>query len=173
MESILELICQSKLKLESLESKDLEKFDGLDIKDICTTGFNSPGLNHCAHFVSHALNLGFGMLCGNMSWETKGQGVCIRVDEIFNRCKVVGAWDDRPLCLAPCLAFVTPSMNVSGSRMGNSPKKHIGIFVDGKIWHYSNGADKVIADSPERFLIKFKGLYGAKTQLYYGALGHE
>ena len=169
----MELICRSKLKLEKLESKDLQKFEGLDIKEICSTGFDSAGLNHCAHFVSHAIDLTFGMLCGNMAWETKGRGVCIRVDEIFNRCKEVGAWESRPSCLVPCLAFVTPSTNVTGNRMGSSPKKHIGIFTDGRVWHYSNGSDKVVTDSPERFLIKFKGLYGAKTQLYYGALGHE
>lgn len=169
----MELICQSKSKLENLESADLEKFEGLDIKEICTTGFNSAGLNHCAHFVSHALDLRFGMLCGNMAWETKGQGACIRVDEIFNRCREVGSWADRPICLSPCLAFVTPSTNINRDRMGSSPKKHIGIFVDGKIWHYSNGSDKVITDSPERFLIKFKGLYGSNTKLFYGTFGHE
>lgn len=57
--------------------------------------------------------------------------------------------------------------------MGSSPKKHIGIFIDDKIWHYSNGSDKVVTDSPERFLVKFKGLYGPKTQLYFGVLGNE
>lgn len=95
----MELICQSKLKLENLKISDLKTYEGLDIKEICTTGFDSAGLNHCAHFVSHVLELGFGMLCGNMTWQTKGQGVCIRVDEIFNRCKEVGLWVDRPLCL--------------------------------------------------------------------------
>jgi hypothetical protein len=169
----MELVCQSKLRLDGLKTADLEKYEGLDIKDICSTGLDSGGLNHCAHFVSHALNLGFGMLCGNMSWDTKGQGVCIRVDEIFNRCKLVGTWSDRPLCLKPCLAFVTPATNIQGSHMGSSPKKHIGIFIDDKIWHYSNGSDKVVTDSPERFLVKFKGLYGPKTQLYFGVLGNE
>ncbi len=97
----------------------------------------------------------------------------LRVDEIFNRCDEVGLWAQRPLCLSSCLAFVTPSTNVSGNRMGSSPRKHVGIFIDGNIWHYSNGSDKVITDSPERFLVKFKGLYGSNTQLYYGALGYE
>ncbi len=62
------LICESKLKLEKLKTSDLDSYHGLNIKDICTTGFDSAGLNHCAHFVSHALELCFGMLCGNMSW---------------------------------------------------------------------------------------------------------
>ncbi|BET24716.1 hypothetical protein EV673_1412 [Limnobacter thiooxidans] len=70
----MELVCQSKLRLDGLKTADLEKYEGLDIKDICSTGLDSAGLNHCAHFVSHALDLGFGMLCGNMSWDTKGQG---------------------------------------------------------------------------------------------------
>ncbi len=169
----MNLVCDSKLKLESLQTSDLVQYQGLDIKDICSTGFNSSGLNHCAHFVSHAIDLQFGMLCGNMSWATRGQGVCIRVDEIFNRCVHVGGWFNKPKCLTPCLAFVTPSSNVSGKTMGSSPKKHIGIFVDDLVWHYSNGSDRVITDSPERFLIKFKGLYGASTQLYFGALGYE
>ncbi|HEX4857199.1 MAG TPA: hypothetical protein VFV28_10325 [Limnobacter sp.] len=57
--------------------------------------------------------------------------------------------------------------------MGSSPKKHIGIFIEDRIWHYTNGSDKVGIDSPERFLVRFKGTYGSNTQLYFGVLGHE
>ena len=53
----MELVCQSKLRLDGLKTADLEKYEGLDIKDICSTGLDSAELNHCAHFVSHALDL--------------------------------------------------------------------------------------------------------------------
>lgn len=40
--------------------------------------------NHCAHFVSHALGLQLGTLCGDMSWKTRHTGASIRCDELYS-----------------------------------------------------------------------------------------
>lgn len=113
------------------------------------------------------------MLCGDMKYQSRGKGVSIRVNQLFNACSKVGLWQDRPLDLKPCLAFVTPENNIKGAVMGNSPSKHIGIYHGDFIWHYSNSSDKVVTDSSERFLIKFKGVYGAKTKMYFGDFGFD
>jgi hypothetical protein len=57
--------------------------------------------------------------------------------------------------------------------MGSSPSKHIGIYCGDSVWHYSNTNDKVVKDSPESFLIKFKGVYGSKTKMYFGDFGFD
>ena len=46
---------------------DLQDYVGKSIDKICTNGFTSHSQNHCAHFVSHALGLQLGMLCGDVS----------------------------------------------------------------------------------------------------------
>ena len=96
--------------------------------------------NLCAHFVSHALGLKIGMLCGDMKYKSRGKGASIRVN---------------------------------GSEMGSSPSKHIGIYCGDSVWHYSNTNDKVVKDSPESFLIKFNGVYGSKTKMYFGDFGFD
>jgi hypothetical protein len=162
--------CQScaKARLADLDVATLTALEGKTISDFCNTNYVAANINHCAHFVSHLLDLKIGMICGAMSWATRKQGVTLRVDEIYNQCAQKGLWFSKPANLLNCLAFVTPESNVNTQIMGNNPRKHIGICIGGKVWHYSNGQDKVVSDSTERFLIKFKGAYGATTQMYFG-----
>jgi hypothetical protein len=50
------------------------------------------------------------------------------------------------------------------------PRKHIGIYCDNKIWHYSNSKNKVISQT----VAEFKKHYGSSSaalktyQIYYG-----
>ena len=157
--------------LGDLKKADLASYVGQDIKEICNTGYEAANVNHCAHFVSHVLGIKLGLVCGSMKWETRGEGTSLRVNEIYNACSPRGDWDSRPAAIGRCLVFATTPGNMSGDDMGEHPRKHIGIFIEDTIWHYSNGGDKVVTDSPTSFLNKFKGVYGASTKLYYGVPG--
>ena len=35
--------------------------------------------------------------------------------------------------------------------MASRPKKHVGIYCDGNVWHYSNTKDKVVKQTPDEF----------------------
>lgn len=100
----------------------------------------------------------------------------MRVERIFNQSIATGVWSDRPVHMTACLIFVTVSSNIrkDGVRylMLNSPKKHIGIFINGTIWHYSNSQNKVVADPEKIFIGKFARAYrtaGNTVNFYYGA----
>ena len=51
--------------------------------------------------------------------------------------------------------------------MDNVPKKHIGIFINGTIWHYSNSQHKVVTQTPAEFIKHYPGQGFA---LFYGQL---
>lgn len=171
----MELTCAScaRGRLSALTTSALDGFLGKNISEICDIGYTDNNLNHCAHFVSHVLNLKIGMICGAIKWESRHKGVSIRVDEIYNACADRGPWDERNAHGEPCLAFVTPQGNVTGAGMGRSPSKHIGICVGEYVYHYSNSGDKVVKDTPASFLLKFRGVYGSSTAMYYGELGGD
>lgn len=75
-------------------------------------------------------------------------------------------------CTLPILAFITNKSNVKldPKHMGTNPKKHIGIFVNDKIWHYSNSKNKVVNQTVEDFKKHYGGSETALAQykLYYG-----
>jgi hypothetical protein len=155
--------------LAELSQATLKGYEGKNIKEICDTGaWIGDEHNHCAHFVAHVLGIRAGLLCGDMKFASRGQGASMRVNEIYNSCEVRGTWDSRPASTSHCLVFATLPSNMTGTDMGSHSKKHIGIFVSDTIWHYSNGSDHVVTDSPTSFLNKFKGVYGKTTTLYYG-----
>lgn len=137
------------------------------ITDFCRNGFTSSVDNHCAHFVCHVLALDFGYTC-KMLVNGKHFGVCIRVQELFAQCSKVGYWSDAPEGMQ--LVFVTDKSNVdlTAHIMRNVPKKHVGIFSGGGIYHYSNTDDKVICQRPDEFLTRFQGVYGGNQVLFFG-----
>ena len=141
---------------------------GDPIAKICTNGYTNPKDNHCAHFVSHMLGYGFGATCATMS-AGKNPGASIRVQDVFAHCPKVGAWATRPKDVKVYLAFVTHKSNVNVDRktMQNVPKKHIGICIEGTIWHYSNADNKVVSQTPEEFQ---KHYPGAGIELFWGTL---
>jgi hypothetical protein len=160
------------MDLRNVTPKDLDAKAGKTITDFCSV-LTAADLNHCAHFVSHALDITVGMRCGNMRWATRGTGVSIRVDEIFNYCTDRGPWASLPNTHNACLIFVTLAGNVTTSAgglptMGDQPRKHIGIHISGHVWHYSNGQDFVIRETVSAFETRFRGTYGTNIALFYG-----
>ena len=118
----------------------------------CGNGYASPHDNHCAHFVSHVLGYRFGATC-QMMGSGRAPGANLRVQELFAKCQRVGPWSLRPASLKTCLVFITRSTNVNlaSKVMANVPRKHVGIYLNGLIWHYSNAQQKVVRQTPGQF----------------------
>ncbi|MFC4161370.1 hypothetical protein [Chitinimonas lacunae] len=142
------------------------------IGDICGNNYAPADANHCAHFVSHVLNLAHGTLCGDMQYSTRRTGASIRCNELYNSLNSRGPWADRPTAADGLLIFVLSARNVVGNVMGSVPQKHVGIHFGGKVYHYSNSQDKVVCDpTVEAFHNKFKHAYaGNDISLYYGVV---
>jgi hypothetical protein len=130
----------------------LNAYLGKNISQICGNGYADPNDNHCAHFVCHALGYQFGFTCRNMK-SGHGTPANIRVQEVFPHCASVGTWASRPASLNSCLVFITAASNVhlTSKTMDNVPRKHVGIFLQGNIWHYSNSNHKVVKQTPQEF----------------------
>jgi len=71
----------------------LNSYLGKPIEEICLNGFISHKENHCAHFVSHVLDLDFGRTCTYLTRHQKKKGKTaganVSVKEIFDRCAQV------------------------------------------------------------------------------------
>lgn len=147
---------------------NIAQYLGLHISDICSNGYHNNSDNHCAHFVSHILGFRFGFTCRNMTGSgEQTSAASMRVHDVFSRCPQVGQWSEKPANMNFCLAFVTSSKNVNlaAKVMTNHPKKHIGIFHNGKIYHYSNSRNVVVGQTPEVFA---KHYSGSDISVYYG-----
>ena len=138
------------------------------IADICPNGYANDADNHGAHFVSHAMGYGFGATCLTMR-HGKGFGANIRVQEIFTRCPIVGAWAPRPVTMTTCLVFITnaSNVNVAAKVMSSVPQKHVGIYISGLIYHYSNSQHQVVQQTPEQFSHHYAAPDNA---MFYGSL---
>jgi len=149
-----------------LSQSDLQTWQNLNIKDICGCGYINNSFNHCAHFVAHVLGYEFGYTCKQATGKGS-PGATLRVNEIFNECRDVGKWDSLPAGTVSCLAFVTAAghVNLAAGRMSDHPQKHIGIYCNGTIWHYSNSRKKVWTATPNDFKHHYPG---ADITVYYG-----
>ncbi|MGZ5381240.1 MAG: hypothetical protein ACXWFQ_05230 [Thermoanaerobaculia bacterium] len=136
------------------------------ISEFCGNGYKDDSNNHCAHFVSHSRGYTFGYTC-KAAGNGKGDAACLRVHEVFARCGDVGLFSDRLSSVTDCLAFVTRSsaVDLGAQTMANIPKKHIGIYNLGSIYHYSNSRHFVIKESPEDFSHHYPG---TGFEVYYG-----
>jgi len=154
-----------------LTSEGLSAYEGLSIEDICELGFGDCGdtQNHCAHFVGHVLALNHatnvGLTCAQMTHGGRKQpasGACIRVNEVFNRQSQLAEADEKG-----CLVYITMKSNVTGEGearvMGQQARKHIGIYLDGNVWHYGNTRDAV----KRQTLADFKKHYSGDTIVLY------
>ncbi|WP_133793209.1 hypothetical protein [Prosthecobacter fusiformis] len=115
----------------------------------------------------HVLEVDAGYTC-KMHNNGSHPGACLRVQELFSICPQVGNWKDNANEM--CIVFVTDKMNVDLDKhtMRNVPKKHVGIFSEGLVYHYSNTADLVISQRAKDFLARFQGSYGGKQGLFFG-----
>jgi|GEM_PF-4154974 hypothetical protein len=139
------------------------------VTDFCSVNFHDKTLNHCAHFVSHVLNIRVGMLCdlkNNTHAKSNINAVSIRVNDIYNSLSNRGKWKDKPSLDDGLLVFATISSNVSGNVMSDNPKKHVGILCDGNVYHYANIPDVIRADK----VSFFEKIYQKNTELFYGVL---
>ncbi len=150
-----------------ITAQRLDSYLGKSIGAICQNGYASHGDNS-AHFVSHVLGYTFGVTC-QMVGNGRGPAATIRVQELFSRCKAVGVWRLRPASLQPCLVFVTRAANVNlaAKSMSNAPRKHVGIHVNGFIWHYSDSQQAVIKETPSQFALYYSSPDNA---MFYGSL---
>ena len=145
-------------RLESCLNKHISQF--------CSNGYTNDHDNHCAHFVSHFKGYTFGYTC-KAATSGSSDGACLRVHEVFAQCGDVGLFSNRPNNVIDCLAFVTQStaVNLSAGTMANIPKKHIGIYNLGYVYHYSNLNHYVIKETPANFALHYPG---TGFQVYYG-----
>lgn len=150
----------------------LEHTLGLSIDHFCSNGFVNPAENHCAHFVCHVLAVAAGYDCKTHTGKP-GAGATLRVQELFAHCPRVGAFKDAPAGI--CAVFVTAKGNVDLARhsMRNVKQKHVGLYDGIHVYHYSNGKDQVIRQTPAEFLAHFDAIYDGEQALYFGTLPPE
>jgi hypothetical protein len=148
--------------------QSLDAYLDKHIGKICGNAYAHDSDNHCAHFACHVLALSFGVTCKSMG-NGKGPGANIRVQETFARCRKVGAWAGQPPAVEWCLVFIINAGNVDLRRkiMSNVPRKHMGIYTAGFIWHYSNIAHKVVKQTPAEFAHHYPPPDNA---MFYGTL---
>jgi hypothetical protein len=149
-----------------LNSATLNSYAGQSIKRICPYGYDSSSLNHCAHFVSHALQLGMGYTCAHARGRSGGAN--IRVQELFSQCTNAREVRECPT-VGEGLVFVSAPSNFQGSptHIVNVRKKHVGILLNGQVWHYSNTRHEVIVQTVGQFLSHYPRQHNA---IWYGSL---
>lgn len=157
----------------------LADYLGKKIEQLCPFSLGKDNTkNHCAHFVSHVMEYdAFATTCKNRTSADKllpGQGAAIRVNDLFNAAET-GPWSARPLGLASCLIFVTNSGNIRHGEMLDGESKHVGIYIDGVVWHYSSARKGVEKVSERLFIVAFShsGAYIRAKQtvdFFYGRL---
>jgi hypothetical protein len=154
------------------KSVNLDTYLGQSLVDFCGKyGSVGDNQNHCAHFVSHVLQLRIpgAALCSNVggssyTYAERRNGFCIRVNQIFNSCSNRARWDDKSVPSGVCFVVATLEANIESEdplTIGEMKKKHIGFYTAGHVYNYGNTNDKV-RKTP---LADFKRHYGAKTIL--------
>ncbi|MCV0396249.1 MAG: hypothetical protein K5872_04255 [Rhizobiaceae bacterium] len=150
---------------------------GQTVTDYCGK-YGSVGdtINHCAHFVSHVLDLRIpgAALCSNVgnstyTYEERRNGVCVRVNQVYNSCNGRAAFDAAVTCHTPRIIVATIADNVRGDNppvVGDHPRKHIGFLLGTNVYHYSNTRDAVVCQP----VGEFASHYGSRTVLYVSDL---
>jgi hypothetical protein len=157
----------------NLNASKLDSYIGQSVETFCGKyGKKGDSLNHCAHFVSHALSLRIvgSKLCSNVAGSTynyqeRSQGYCIAVDQIFNNCINRCIFDIKTIPNGPCFIVATTNDNLSSDAppklIVRTAARHIGIFCGNNVYHYSNSRDMVVKVS----LQEFRNHYGAKKTI--------
>lgn len=154
--------------MNTVSAAILDAYVGKGMGEICANHFDSPSQNHCAHFVSHALGLQLGLLCGDMEYATRRTGASIRCDEVFNRLASRGPWASAPGVTDGLLCFVTNPGNVTNNVMANVPQKHVGIVWGGAVYNFGNTQHMVRKEpTVEAFRTRLDGVYRGGVSLYF------
>src|SRR3989338_8520869 len=95
-------------------------------------------------------------------------GANIRVHEVFAQCPAAYEFDNCPGEISG-LIFVSARTNFRGNAVSlqNVPKKHIGILLNGNIWHYSNTRDRVEVQTMSGFIHHYPK---QQNSLWFGSL---
>ena len=151
-----------------ITQQQLDSYLGKSIGVICPNGYTTNADQHSAHFLSHLLGYQFGVTCQMMSGG-RVVGATIRVQELLSRCKSAGVWSLRPASLSPCLVFITRASNVNlaAKSMSQGPRRHVGIYMNGFIWHYSSARQQVIKEIPSQFKLYYPS---SDNAMFYGSL---
>ena len=151
----------------------LNSFVGKGMSEICPSSYADTSNNHCAHFVGHALNITVGLTCHGMTTKKKrkGERASLRVHEIFAACATVAEYDSATMAAYKGLMFVSGTSNFrtknGRTELRNVPKKHIGVLLNGTVWHYSNSRNRVVTQTPTQFIKHYRG---QKNALWYGSI---
>ena len=149
-----------------ITQSQLDSYLGKSIGAICQNGYVNDHDDHGAHFVSHVLGCKFGVTC-QIAGKGSGPAATLRVPDLFPQCKSVGVWSLRPASISTCLVFMAraSSVNIAGKVMANAPRRHVGIYLNGFIWHYSNRRRQVIKETPSQFKLHYQSPDNA---MFYG-----
>ena len=149
---------------------NLEEHVGKNISHFCQNGFVGSRTNHCAHYVSHALGLDFSYHCKEHTGGA-GPGANMRVHEVFAQCPMVGRWQDADPAKTQII-FVTRAshVDVGQKKMVNHPQKHVGIYHDGNVYHYSNSRNHVTRQEVQDFFDTFQRVYSGHQGLFFGLI---
>jgi hypothetical protein len=151
---------------------NLDNALGTTVAQFCGKyGTVGDDVNHCAHFIGHLLSLRIpgAALCSNVggssyTYQERHNGYCVRVNEVFNSCTGRGRWEDTVPAGTPRFVVATVAGNIlreSPLTIGTMSRKHIGIYLNGMVYHYSNTKDKVVKVT----IGEFKHHYGRATIL--------
>jgi len=151
-----------------ITAQQLDSYLGKSIGAICPNGYTTSADHHSAHFVSHVLGYNSGITC-QMMGNGRGPGATIRLQDLFSHCKSAGVWSLRPATLSPCLVFIAraSSVNLAAKSWSNAPRQHVGIYMNGFIWYYSNSRQQVIKATPSQFKLQYPA---SDTAMFYGSL---
>ena len=151
-----------------ITQQQLSGYLGKSIAEICPNGCTDEAANHGAHFVAHVLGYRFGLTC-QMTGIPHGPAASLRVQDLFQHCAKLGVWSLRPASMTTCLVFITRASNVNLAArvMADVPRQHVGLLLDGFVWHYSSRQQRVVRQTSAQFARHYAGPDNA---LFYGSL---
>ncbi len=145
----------------------LDSYLGRHISDVCLNKFDGDGRNHCAHFVSHVLQICSGKTCHKMVHKSHRimAGGTILVSDLFDITPNVHELISS-CAIGQGLIYVSApeSFQKIGSntyRIKTVKKRHVGILLNGKIFHYKNSENRVVSENVFDFIRHYKSQVNA------------
>lgn len=148
--------------MATLNQYVLDSYLEKHISEICLNQFDGDGRNHCAHFVSHVLKIGSGKTCHKMVHRTHRvmPAGTILVSDLFDITPNVHELLSSQLSGQGLIYVSAPeSFAQIGSdthRIKTVKKRHVGLFLNGRVWHYKNTKNKVVSQRTSEFIHHYK-----------------